>query len=439
MARQACNMLHREKRSLYAVRNLLTKFRGDNAFISCGSLNARIDEDIFDIKSVYNELSTFKLQNHATTTSITASLLDGGSTNSSSDMINGIKSQDNYDTTDERAIAETSVTVIGHNTSPEDTADLASGAAAAHKSGPMALQPTHSPMVDGNEPKSHSPRIAIDEIEDGDAAVGPEATVGDGNPSYEGQIDRHNTPPSKLAQEAVHTQSPIADIPQSDQAPNTLKDPGYSSQNKALPSPESLKDEPSIDDTDDKHDAIPAEPNVPAAEAQGNLATADAENGEVADESQPLPRRMRTRAQAQATSDKSASSHTRSPSPTPWVPPIIHPLFLTPESARLDRDFGLPLHEAEDMRRLLTAYVQKQEEVVRGAEKLSEGLLRAERMRQTVFKWCKAEGHTGEMSDGEDWYDKEEWGLEEDLKKGHEDEEEDNTAPGKKTRKSRHQ
>ena len=430
-------MLHREKRSLYAARNLLTKFRGDHAFVSCGSLNARIDEDIFDIKSVYNELSTFKLRRHATT-SITASPLDGGSTNSSSDLINGTRSQDNYDTTDDRAVAETSVTVIGHKTSTEETADQASEAAADHTSEPMALQRTHSPMVDGNERKSHSPRMAIDEIGDGDAAVGPEATVGDDNPSYEGQTDRHNIPPSKL-QEAAHTQSPIANIAQSDQAPITMTDPGYNSQNKALPSPESLMEEHSIDDTDDRHDAIPAEPNGSAAEAQGNLATADAENEQAADESQPLPRRMRTRAQAQATSDQSASSHTRSPSPTPWVPPTIHPLFLTPESARLDRDFGLPPNEAEDMRRLLTAYVQKQEEVVRGAEKLCEGLLRAERMRQTVFKWCKAEGHIGEMSDGEDWYDKEEWGLEEDLKKGHEDEEEDNIAPGKKTRKTRHQ
>ena len=58
-------------------------------------------------------------------------------------------------------------------------------------------------------------------------------------------------------------------------------------------------------------------------------------------------------------------------------------------------------------------------------------------MRKTVFKWCKAEGHVGEMSDGEDWYDKEEWGLDEDLRKGHEDEEEDAPTQGKKTRKTR--
>lgn len=70
-------------------------------------------------------------------------------------------------------------------------------------------------------------------------------------------------------------------------------------------------------------------------------------------------------------------------------------------------------------------YVQKQEEVCRGSWRLYEGLLKADRLRKTVFRWAKAEAHVGEMSDGEDWYDKEEWGLEEDLKKGHDEDEDD--------------
>jgi len=41
------------------------------------------------------------------------------------------------------------------------------------------------------------------------------------------------------------------------------------------------------------------------------------------------------------------------------------------------------------------------------------------------------------MSDGEDWYDKEEWGLEEDLKKGQDEEEEDAATTAKKTRTRR--
>lgn len=116
---------------------------------------------------------------------------------------------------------------------------------------------------------------------------------------------------------------------------------------------------------------------------------------------------------------------------------FIHPMFLAPKSAHPDRDLGLPDPEAEDVRRLLQMYVQKQEEVCRGAKRLYEGLLKADRMRKTVLAWSKAEAHCGpnrDMSDGEDWYDKEEWGLTEDLKKGQDEEEEDTTQTQKKTR-----
>ena len=116
---------------------------------------------------------------------------------------------------------------------------------------------------------------------------------------------------------------------------------------------------------------------------------------------------------------------------------FIHPLFLIPRSARPDRDLALPEQEAEDVRRLLQLYVQKQEEVCRGTKKLYEGLLKADRYRRTVWQWSKAEAHCGpnrDMSDGEDWYDKEEWGLTEDLKKGEDEVEEDTTQTQKKTR-----
>jgi hypothetical protein len=118
----------------------------------------------------------------------------------------------------------------------------------------------------------------------------------------------------------------------------------------------------------------------------------------------------------------------------------IHPMFLPPPNAKLDRNLGLPDNEAEDIRRLLALYVQKQEEVCRGAARLHLGLLKAERLRKDVLHWSKAEAHCGpnrDMSDGEDWYDKEEWGLTEDLKKGQDEEEEDTTTQGKKTRNRR--
>lgn len=116
---------------------------------------------------------------------------------------------------------------------------------------------------------------------------------------------------------------------------------------------------------------------------------------------------------------------------------FIHPIFLAPKAAHPDRDLGLPEQEAEDVRRLLQLYVQKQEEVCRGTKKLYEGLLKADRRRKTVLSWAKAEAHCGpnrDMSDGEDWYDQEEWGLTEDLKKGQDEEEEDTTQTQKKTR-----
>jgi len=114
----------------------------------------------------------------------------------------------------------------------------------------------------------------------------------------------------------------------------------------------------------------------------------------------------------------------------------IHPLFTPPTYPRPDRDMGLPENEAENVRHLLSLYIQKQEEVSRGAVKLYLNLLKADRLRQQVLRWSKAEGHVGELSDGEDWYDWEEWNLTEDLKKG-QDEEEEELPVGKKTRTRR--
>ena len=119
---------------------------------------------------------------------------------------------------------------------------------------------------------------------------------------------------------------------------------------------------------------------------------------------------------------------------------FVHPIFLPPAGARPSRDLGVPAEEAEDLRRMLNAFVQKQEEVARGSQRLYDGLNKAERLRKDVLHWSKAEAHCGpnrDMSDGEDWYDKEEWGLTEDLKKGQDDEEEDTTTTAKKTRARR--
>ena len=149
--------------------------------------------------------------------------------------------------------------------------------------------------------------------------------------------------------------------------------------------------------------------------------------------------RMTTRAQAHTASDKAIPSAPRSPSPAISETASIHPIFQIPPSAVPDIDRGLPPLEAEETRAILFLWVQKQEEVARGALRMYEGLLKASRLRKSVFAWCKAEGHLGEMSDGEDWYDKEDWGLDEDLRKGQEEEEDETVNPSKKTRGRRAQ
>ncbi|UPX10949.1 uncharacterized protein EKO05_0001581 [Ascochyta rabiei] len=177
--------------------------------------------------------------------------------------------------------------------------------------------------------------------------------------------------------------------------------------------------------------------NGTAHEADTNRAQ---ENGEepqspggddASDDTSQAAHRMTTRARAQAASTPSPPN---SPSSLAGQ---IHPLFLFSTNSLPDRDFGLPSNEAEETRMLLMAYVQKQEEVARATSDLYHGLMQADRMRQDVFKWCKAEGHVGEMSDGEDWCDNEEWGLDHDLIKGRDEEEDETANTGKKSTRQR--
>lgn len=139
------------------------------------------------------------------------------------------------------------------------------------------------------------------------------------------------------------------------------------------------------------------------------------------------------------TAEEDANAQLQHPVPAmdPGEEVLIHPFFNPPPYPLPDRDMGLPENEAENVRHLMSLYVQKQEEIARGAAKLHEGLMKANRLRATVLQWSKAEAHVGEMSDGEDWYDKEEWRLDGDLKKGQDEEEEDTTQPVKKTRNRR--
>ncbi|KAK0865577.1 hypothetical protein LTR87_015357 [Friedmanniomyces endolithicus] len=135
----------------------------------------------------------------------------------------------------------------------------------------------------------------------------------------------------------------------------------------------------------------------------------------------PSARSHRMTTRARARSPQFPASPSPSPSDSSSIP-SVNPWFLFPPSTLPDRDLGLPPTEAEETRKTLLLYVQKQENIVRQLTTLYDGLRRTDRLRWWVWRSCKAEGHVvsdgkggvrTEMSDGEDWYDVGEWGLQE--------------------------
>ncbi|KIW91248.1 uncharacterized protein Z519_08144 [Cladophialophora bantiana CBS 173.52] len=177
------------------------------------------------------------------------------------------------------------------------------------------------------------------------------------------------------------------------------------------------------------------------------------QEGEAAseDDSRPKPTRRITRALAAEHNSSSAptpplspdstvssiDSYLLQPDPLFLLPPVLAANHRPPRSlARL----GLPVDELIETRRLLMMYIQKQEESVRGYEAVLGKLIKAKRMRDKVWNWCRTEGHVGEWSDGEDWIDAEAWGLQPDeLRKGKDEEvdeaQEDTGRKGKRRRR----
>lgn len=127
---------------------------------------------------------------------------------------------------------------------------------------------------------------------------------------------------------------------------------------------------------------------------------------------------MTTRARARSPQEGSAPT-SPSPSSSASIPPI-HPWFTAPTTSIPSSDLSLPVGEAEETRKLLLLYCQKQEQTIRALEDLAFGLQKADRLRKFVYESAKASEHlvedgkgnlVTEMSDGEDWYDPTEWGL----------------------------
>lgn len=417
-------MLHREKRTLWSIKGLLTKLRGDQTWIPCGNLNSEVDDIIFDTASVYDEIVKSRVHQDSTNDTVKIKSGDGS--------------------------GGTPISVV-----PEPTSDVGTPAAKATSSGaskssnrrPFAAAKKNNPSelpetiaLGTNETKNNKseerPVGQADNLgltdESAPVAEIVTAPAEDAVSNHCGNEDRlaDANQPMKLESVTTEEATTSTDPKGSPEDTKMNQDPS----DEAAPEQEASTGEKVVcaivDGSENAQIGQDLAPNLDEEKAVETIYR------DVEDPSQPPQHRMTTRAQAQAASEKSTASRTRSTSVTSSVPLSIHPLFLIPQQAHPDRDFGLPPNEAEEMRRTVMLYVQKQEEICRGAEKLYYGLLKADRMRKTVFKWCKAEGHVGEMSDGEDWYDKEEWGLDEDLRKGHDEEEED-ANQGKKTRARR--
>lgn len=471
MAQQACEMVHRERKTLWSVKHLLTTLRGDDTWIPCGTLDdPDVDEAIFGTAFLYNRSTSIASRGGN-------NVLESGDGKGSTHTQNGPTielephaSRDIHHASNEmfqkefeavpqievdQIVMDDFVTPANHDIFQEEfeaiprieadqivLADFTAPDTMNVNTKKTLREPTGTGRGDGDVSKTqdigHTPsegdtatsglqmenitanKKLLDAAEEpGDAANMNPVTASE--TSHQDQISDLVEkdvlpPPAEPSKEPTIIKDPTDDQPRPDPLPQERKTVSNAHETKA--------DKPITTTANSDPPPKPEDPRNPTLTRSTSHSST----------SHPPPHRMLTRAQAAASTP--ASPHpTPTPTRSPSPPPYIHPLYIPPASSHRSRDLGLPQTEAEETRRICTLWVQKQEEIVRGAERLYEGLLKADRMRKSVWKWCKAEGHVGEMSDGEDWYDREEWGLEGELRKGNlEEEEEVGETRGKKGR-----
>ncbi|KZF26301.1 hypothetical protein L228DRAFT_279527 [Xylona heveae TC161] len=402
LAQEACQIFHKENASLARIQQIMTKFRGDETWIPCGNLQADNDFSLFGsslkIEQTKGEVSS----------QMASEELPIGTLNSQSGALHGAERS---------IIGDPSHGIDGMTAPGENSHSKASSLeeSLGDKVTSFAGWNGGSDQAYGTSKTEQAEEHGGLQMPGNNESSSKEAAkelISCSSSEHLSQRQINAEKPSDLSAEdnKSHSADPEPSHKDFAQKPETDLLAGHEGTN------ESLKGE--LDNNREKE--------VSAAISEDEM--------EVDADSQPALHRMTTRAQAQAASEKNPSTPALSLSSSPAPSSFIHPLFIVAPDALPDRDFGLPPGEAEDTRRLLLLYVQKQEEICRGAEKLYSGLLRADRMRKLVLSWSKAEAHVGEMSDGEDWYDKEEWDLEDDLKKGHGEDDDDSANQGKKTR-----
>ncbi|KAK3955613.1 RXT2-like protein [Pseudoneurospora amorphoporcata] len=428
LANQANSLSRRENVALWKVKPLLTKFVGDNSWAPCGMMIESTDHDLFEDTSSFIKWVSNWIPNAAdavsagnNTKTIENGPVDGNENEASatepeeSGQANGdsgnkpapdsvsddehLPDADTHPEEKEETEEDSAPKVNGKKTTDEDV-EMAESTELL-ESAPIGYN-TEVPVPNGEtskEPEQAQPETVITEVttQSADETTKADQPVSAPTPPVDGQ-----TEPAMTASEDVEMAN----------APNG----------------ETGKDQPA---------ASGAEPEKNADQPRHELEQQQQPDQEPQEE-QLVHGVEDLRAKANAQRDAALSTVASVAALQEFLDePYIHPIFLAPRTSHPDRDFGLPEQEAEDVRRLLQLYVQKQEEVCRGTRKLYEGLRKADRYRQTVLSWAKAEAHSGanrDMSDGEDWYDKEEWGLTEDLKKGEDEVEEETAVTQKKTR-----
>lgn len=417
MTQEACEMVQRERNVIRGVKQILTQLRGDDTWIPCGSLDSEVDDMIFDTSRVFEECIRLRPSSKLTQSK------DNG--------IYPTTTMLQFEDTAERS--PTAAPARDRNT--EGESDAATSQAQADGRQPISTMIEPTALSDKSSGMEHHEEINQTTLNGhGDTTVRQDFEIsGITTTGQLPQSENHDVSPLELPKlnaknnERMTDENTTLGAESEAVARNGIVE-RHSNATEQMQETETKRSSPNEKTQND--------PETLSLDTKEVVIMGDAEGPEAtSNDLQPMPHRMKTRAQAQAiSSENTTSSRTRSPSIASSLLPSIHPLFLMPSGACPDRDFGLPPDEAESTRRILMSYVQKQEEVCRGMEKLYDGFLKAQRMKKNVLDSCKAEGHLGEMSDGEDWYDKEEWGLEEDLRKGHDEDEDDVGTQHKKTR-----
>ena len=399
LTEQSCEMLHKERLSLSKMKQLLTKFRGDENWVPCGALETNNDMALFAPRRGDHRPSRAR--------SIAAGLKEERQGDSDQAPSQGTRSPAHMGNVrgeggKDGDMDVDSVPVPAEEASRADNIHSSAAALNGRSKEDVDMGEDDIGFVHRPEPPANTSERELEMDEHG---------LSDRNGESRGRDTTHDDGTGK---------SEVGDV----RATVALK-----SEATANPTGADMSTQEGSDKGDGEQEQQTGSAPDKELDQDGQSSAPPANE----QQQQPPAHHMTTRRQAHAASGQQTQSPSLSRTSTPSTKPhqnpqkpSVHPLFVIPPEAHPeDRNFGLPGAEAEETRRLLLLYVQKQEEICRGAARLHDDLLKARRMRDDVFNSCKAEGHAGEMSDGEDWYDREEWGLDAELKKGMDEDEEE--------------